>query len=74
MTSSFTSMLIALTYIAARFARQDGFVDALHTLPAALGALPPSTVQGSNNLLNNRLMTWHFSHRARCTPSRPKLL
>jgi len=41
MTSSFTSMLIALQYIAARFARQDGFVDALHTLPAALGALLP---------------------------------
>jgi glucosamine--fructose-6-phosphate aminotransferase (isomerizing) len=34
-------MLMALQYIAARFARQDGFVDALHSLPAALTGLLP---------------------------------
>jgi glutamine---fructose-6-phosphate transaminase (isomerizing) len=41
MTSSFTSMLMALQYIAARFAGQDEFVDALHSLPAALAKLLP---------------------------------
>ncbi len=41
MTSSFTSMLIALQYIAARFAKQNEFVDALHSLPAALAKLLP---------------------------------
>lgn len=39
MTSSFTSMLMALQYIAARLAVQDKFVDALHVLPAALAGL-----------------------------------
>ena len=38
---SFTSMLMALQYIAARFARQDEFIDALHSLPAALAGLLP---------------------------------
>ncbi len=42
MTSSFTSMLMALQYIAARFARQNEFVDALHSLPAALTKLLPA--------------------------------
>src|SRR5208283_16117 len=32
MTSSFTSMLIALQYIAARYARQDDFLEGLHAL------------------------------------------
>ena len=41
MTSSFTSMLIALQYIGARFAKQNEFVDALHSLPAALDRLFP---------------------------------
>ena len=41
MTSSFTSMLMALQYIAARFAKQDEFVDALHSLPEALARLLP---------------------------------
>lgn len=41
MTSSFTSMLIALQYIAARFVKQNEFVDALHSLPAALAELLP---------------------------------
>jgi glucosamine--fructose-6-phosphate aminotransferase (isomerizing) len=41
MTSSFTSMLMALQYVAARLAKQDGFVDALHTLPRALAGLLP---------------------------------
>jgi glucosamine--fructose-6-phosphate aminotransferase (isomerizing) len=41
MTSSFTSMLMALQYIAARFAKQNEFVDALHSLPAALSELLP---------------------------------
>jgi glucosamine--fructose-6-phosphate aminotransferase (isomerizing) len=41
MTSSFTSMLMALQYIAARLAGQDEFVDALHSLPAALAGLLP---------------------------------
>lgn len=41
MTSSFTSMLMALQYIAARFARQEEFVGALHSLPAALTKLLP---------------------------------
>jgi glucosamine--fructose-6-phosphate aminotransferase (isomerizing) len=39
MTSSFTSMLIALQYIAARFVGQDEFVDGLHALPEALRGL-----------------------------------
>jgi glucosamine--fructose-6-phosphate aminotransferase (isomerizing) len=39
MTSSFTSMLIALQYIAARIAGQDEFLDALHLLPGALASL-----------------------------------
>jgi len=39
MTSSFTSMLLALQYIAARFAKQDEFVSALHSLPASLEKL-----------------------------------
>lgn len=41
MTSTFTSMLLALQYIAARLARQDAFVEALHALPAALAGLLP---------------------------------
>ena len=41
MTSSFTSMLMALQYIAARFAQQSEFVQALRSLPAALAALLP---------------------------------
>ena len=41
MTASFTSMLMALQYIAARFARQSGFIDALRSLPAALDRLLP---------------------------------
>ena len=41
MTSSFTSMLMSLQYIAARFAKQNEFVDALHSLPAALAQLLP---------------------------------
>jgi len=41
MTSSFTSMLLALQYIAARFAKQEGFVEALHSLPVALAGLLP---------------------------------
>jgi len=42
MTSSFTSMLMALQYVAARSARQNEFVDALHALPAALAKLLPT--------------------------------
>jgi len=41
MTSSFTSMLMALQYVAARIASQQEFLDALHTLPAALAVLLP---------------------------------
>jgi glucosamine--fructose-6-phosphate aminotransferase (isomerizing) len=41
MTSSFTSMLMTLQYIAARFAKQSQFVEALHSLPAALAELLP---------------------------------
>jgi glucosamine--fructose-6-phosphate aminotransferase (isomerizing) len=41
MTSSFTSMLLALQYIAARLAKQDKFVEALRSLPAALAGLLP---------------------------------
>lgn len=41
MTSSFTSMLMALQYIAARFARQADFVEALRSLPTALNRLLP---------------------------------
>ena len=39
MTSTFTSMLMALQYIAARFAKKDEFVEALRLLPAALSGL-----------------------------------
>jgi glutamine---fructose-6-phosphate transaminase (isomerizing) len=39
MTSSFTSMLIALQYIAARFAGQTALIEGLHALPPALSAL-----------------------------------
>jgi glucosamine--fructose-6-phosphate aminotransferase (isomerizing) len=45
MTSSFTSMLLALQYIAARLAKQNRFVDALHLLPEALDGL--LTIYGS---------------------------
>ena len=41
MTSAFTSMLIALQFIAARLAKQSEFVEALHTLPMALAELLP---------------------------------
>ena len=41
MTSSFTSMLMGLQYIAARIAGQDAFVDALHSVPTALADLLP---------------------------------
>ena len=41
MTSSFTSMLITLQYIAARFVKQEEFVKALHSLPASLAGLLP---------------------------------
>ncbi len=41
MTSSFTSMLMALQYIAARLGGSDGFIDELHALPAALTSLLP---------------------------------
>jgi glucosamine--fructose-6-phosphate aminotransferase (isomerizing) len=41
MTSSFTSMLLALQYIAARLAGQEEFVEALRTLPSALSRLLP---------------------------------
>lgn len=41
MTSSFTTMLMALQFIAARFAERDDFVDALHFLPTALDRLFP---------------------------------
>ncbi|MFP5209117.1 MAG: SIS domain-containing protein [Acidobacteriota bacterium] len=41
MTSSFTSMLMALQYLAARLAGEDRFIDALHALPAALADLLP---------------------------------
>lgn len=41
MTSSFTSMLLALQYLAARLAGENGFIDALHALPDALEALLP---------------------------------
>jgi glutamine---fructose-6-phosphate transaminase (isomerizing) len=41
MTSSFTSMLMALQYIAARLAGKNKFVDALHLLPAGLDRLLP---------------------------------
>jgi glucosamine--fructose-6-phosphate aminotransferase (isomerizing) len=44
MTTSFTSMLMALQYVAARFAGQSTFVEALRTLPSALSALLP--IQG----------------------------
>ena len=41
MTSSFTSMLMALQYIAARIAGQAEFLAALRALPAALAGLLP---------------------------------
>ena len=41
MTSSFTGMLMALQYVAARLARQDAFVEALHLLPDSLARLLP---------------------------------
>jgi glucosamine--fructose-6-phosphate aminotransferase (isomerizing) len=39
MTSSFTSMLLALQYIAGRLLLLDNFVDGLHLLPGALSGL-----------------------------------
>ncbi len=39
MTVSFTSMLIALQYVAARFARKESFLAALNTLPGSLAGL-----------------------------------
>lgn len=39
MTSSFTSMLMALQYMAARIARNDDFIAALQTLPGELDRL-----------------------------------
>jgi glutamine---fructose-6-phosphate transaminase (isomerizing) len=41
MTSSFTSMLMALQYVAARFAGQATFVEALRALPSELRTLLP---------------------------------
>jgi glucosamine--fructose-6-phosphate aminotransferase (isomerizing) len=41
MTSSFTSMLMALQYIGARLAGRDEFVEALRKLPSALDELLP---------------------------------
>ncbi len=41
MTSSFTSMLLALQYVAARFARNANFIEALRRLPSALSGLLP---------------------------------
>jgi len=51
MTSSFTSMLLALQYVAARFAGQATFVEALHMLPSALSALLPIMGSVSSSLL-----------------------
>ncbi len=39
MTASFTSMLLALQFIAAKFAGQEEFIRALHELPDALASL-----------------------------------
>jgi glucosamine--fructose-6-phosphate aminotransferase (isomerizing) len=39
MTSSFTSMLLALQYVAARFTGHDEFVDGLRSLPESLAGL-----------------------------------
>jgi glucosamine--fructose-6-phosphate aminotransferase (isomerizing) len=39
MTSSFTSMLMGLQYLAATLAKNEGFIDALQTLPASLEEL-----------------------------------
>ena len=39
MTSSFTSMLLALQYLAARLSSNDGFIQSLHALPGALAGL-----------------------------------
>jgi len=41
MTASFTSMLMALQYIAARLAGNNAFIQSLHALPDALEALLP---------------------------------
>ncbi len=41
MTSSFTSMLMALQYIAARLTGNEQFIEALHALPGALASLLP---------------------------------
>jgi glucosamine--fructose-6-phosphate aminotransferase (isomerizing) len=41
MTSSFTSMLLALQYVAARFAGESTFVEGLRALPSALSKLLP---------------------------------
>jgi glucosamine--fructose-6-phosphate aminotransferase (isomerizing) len=41
MTSSFTSMLLALQYIAARLSANEGFIQALDILPSALAGLLP---------------------------------
>jgi glutamine---fructose-6-phosphate transaminase (isomerizing) len=41
MTSSFTSMLLALQYTAARLSGNSGFIQALHALPDALERLLP---------------------------------
>lgn len=39
MTSSFTSMLMALQYLAGRLAGNEAWIDSLHALPAATSAL-----------------------------------
>lgn len=41
MTSSFTSMLLALQYTAARLSANEQFIQALHALPGALASLLP---------------------------------
>jgi len=41
MTSSFTSMLMALQYLSAQMARRNDFIEALHLLPAELKRLLP---------------------------------
>ena len=41
MTSSFTSMLLGLQYLAASFAGQRAFIESLHELPAELDRLLP---------------------------------
>ena len=42
MTSSFTSMLLALQYTSARLSDNDGFIQYLHALPDALAGLLPT--------------------------------